>query len=63
MPRPELMTWEGAPSFRWVKMYKGTRFKITCDQLNAPRDKNQSINARSKRMVAATACHDNEGVA
>jgi hypothetical protein len=29
------MSWEGAPKYRWVKMYKGTRYRVTCDELGA----------------------------
>ena len=35
MPRLILMTWEGPPNFRWSKMYKGTRYRVTCDELKA----------------------------
>ncbi len=29
------MSWEGAPAYRWVKMYKGTRYRVTCQELGA----------------------------
>jgi hypothetical protein len=29
------MSWEGQPNFRWVKMYKGVRYRVTCDELGA----------------------------
>src|SRR5262245_44674222 len=35
MPRRELMSWEGTPNYRWVKMYKGARYRVTCHELNA----------------------------
>jgi integrase len=35
MPRAFEMSWEGAPAFRWVKMYKGTRYRISCAELGA----------------------------
>ena len=38
MPRKFLMHYEGSPQFRWYKTYKKTTYKITCDDLNAPRD-------------------------
>lgn len=27
------MSWEGEPAFRWVKMYKGERFRVGCHEL------------------------------
>jgi hypothetical protein len=33
MPREFLMSWEGAPNYRWVKMYKGVRYRVTCQEL------------------------------
>ncbi len=36
MPRLyEAGTWEGPPNYRWVKMYKGTRYRVTCQELGA----------------------------
>ena len=35
MAREGLMTWEGTPNFRWVKMYRGKRYRVTCDELGA----------------------------
>lgn len=35
MPRQQLMSWEGSPNFRWVKMYKGVRYRVTCQELGA----------------------------
>lgn len=35
MPRAALMSWEGAPAYRWVKMYKGVRYRVSCQELNA----------------------------
>lgn len=29
------MSWEGAPYFRWVKMHRGVRYRVTCEQLGA----------------------------
>lgn len=42
MPRKYLMTWEGSPNYRWSKMYKGTRYRVSCDDLRAPRTKEGS---------------------
>ena len=35
MPRKFEMSWEGKPAFRWVKMYKGTRHRVSCADLKA----------------------------
>src|SRR4051812_19510791 len=35
MARKLHMSWEGAPNYRWVKMYKGTRYRVTCEELGA----------------------------
>src|SRR5262245_34781307 len=35
MPRATSMSWEGAPAFRWVTMYKGVRYRVTCEELGA----------------------------
>jgi hypothetical protein len=35
MPRKYLMSWEDPPKKRWVEMYKGVRYHITCDELGA----------------------------
>lgn len=48
MPRPNLMSWEGEPNYRWTKLYKGQRFKVTCDQLGVPRTKADSIAAANQ---------------
>lgn len=37
MPRKYRMSWEGAPHFRWVKMHKGKRHRVSCDALKLPR--------------------------
>jgi integrase len=29
------MSWEGSPNFRWVKMYRGVRYRVTCHELGA----------------------------
>ncbi len=36
MPRKNLMSWEGKPNFRWVKMYKGVRYRVSCEELRSP---------------------------
>jgi len=36
MPRKcEAGTFEGAPHFRWTKMHKGVRYRVTCEELQA----------------------------
>ena len=45
MPRKCLMTWEGAPNFRWTKMHRGTRYRVTCEDLGIPRTKEDSYQA------------------
>ena len=35
MPRRYKMSWEGSPAYRWVKMYKGVRYRVTCQELGA----------------------------
>jgi hypothetical protein len=36
MPRKYLMSWDAAPNYRWVKMHKGRRHRITCGELGLP---------------------------
>jgi integrase len=36
MGRAYEMSWEGSPAYRWVKMYKGTRYRVSCEELRAP---------------------------
>jgi integrase len=36
MPRKYLMSWEGPPNYRWVKMYKRVRYRIHCADLGLP---------------------------
>ena len=45
MPRKTIMNWEGNPAYRWVKMYKGKRYRVSCDELHAPRTKEESYQA------------------
>jgi integrase len=35
MPRAQLMSWEGHPYYRWVKMHKGIRYRVSCEELGA----------------------------
>jgi integrase len=35
MPRTYEMSYEGAPYFRWVKMHKGVRYRVSCEELGA----------------------------
>ena len=37
-PKTTVLIWTGSPCFRWSKTYQGKRYKVTCDQLGAPRD-------------------------
>jgi integrase len=32
----EKMSWEGPPNFRWYKMHKGVRYRVTCADLKSP---------------------------
>ncbi len=34
--RTPMMSWEGHPHFRWVKMHKGVRYRVTCADLGLP---------------------------
>jgi integrase len=36
MPANYEMSWEGAPHFRWVRMHKGTRYRVKCRDLGLP---------------------------
>lgn len=38
MPRAYLMSWEGSPYFRWVKMWKGSRHRVGCHELPITRE-------------------------
>lgn len=35
MPKHYEMSWEGSPKNRWVKMYRGARYRVTCQELGA----------------------------
>ncbi len=35
MPRQYQMSFEGSPYFRWVKMHKGSRYRVSCEDLGA----------------------------
>jgi integrase len=35
MPRACEMSWEGAPAYRWVRMYRGVRYRVSCQELGA----------------------------
>lgn len=45
MGRTQNMTWEGHPNYRWVKMYRGKRYRVSCDELGVPRSKDESYQA------------------
>ena len=56
MGRASVMIWEGPPNFRWTKMYRRVRYRVTCDELGVPRTKEDSYQAanlwwRAKRSV------------
>ena len=43
MPRKYLMSWEAHPQYRWIKMYKGKRYRVSCERkLKRPRTKEES---------------------
>ena len=35
MPRAVNMSWEGHPGYRWVKMFRGSRYRVSCQELGA----------------------------
>jgi integrase len=35
MPRVYEMSWEGPPAYRWVRMYRGVRYRVSCQELGA----------------------------
>jgi integrase len=43
-----LMRWEGAPAYRWVKMHNGKRFRVSCDDLGVPKNKESSYLAANE---------------
>ena len=45
MPKKYQMSWEGSPAFRWVKMFKGKRHKVSCKELGMPKTKIESYQA------------------
>ena len=36
--RKFIMSWEGKPYYRWVKMFKGHRYRVTCEGLGVRRE-------------------------
>ncbi len=48
MPPKCLMSWEGHPGYRWVKMFRGKRYRVNCDELNVPRSKQESRQAANE---------------
>lgn len=38
MPRAIPKGFEGAPAYRWVRMYKGKRYRVTCAELALPKE-------------------------
>lgn len=55
MARSNLMAWEGSPKFRWVKMYKGTRYKVYCREEGWPLTKEGSYQQANKWWEATLA--------
>lgn len=45
MGRSFEMSWEGSPNYRWVRMYRGQRYRVNCDNLGMPRTKDESYPA------------------
>jgi len=37
--RKFMMSWEGKPYYRWVKMFKGHRYRVTCETLGLRQDR------------------------
>jgi integrase len=61
MPPKSLMSWEGHPGYRWVKMFRGRRYRVSCDELNVPRTKQESRQAANewwqKKLLTLQAEH------
>jgi hypothetical protein len=38
MPRKYELSWDGEPCYRWVKMYRGRRYRVSCADLGLPRE-------------------------
>jgi integrase len=65
MPRKDQMSWEGSPNFRWVKLYKGVRYRITCKELGAQVHTKDATRAlanewwlRKKEEIGGATAHD-----
>jgi integrase len=43
-----LMSWEAHPGYRWVKMHRGKRYRVSCDELCVPRTKEESRQAANE---------------
>jgi hypothetical protein len=37
--RKFLLSWDGKPYYRWVKMFKSLRYRVTCETLGLPKDR------------------------
>jgi len=48
MPRIYEMSWEGSPNFRWVKMHKGVRHRVSCEELGVPKTRQESYQAANE---------------
>lgn len=55
MARLYAMSWEGKPNYRWVKMHKGVRHRVTCDELGAARTKEGSYRQANAWWAATLA--------
>jgi integrase len=50
-----MMSWEGSPNFRWVKMHKRHRYRISCGELGVGRSKEDSYQAANRWWQAKLA--------
>ena len=64
MGRKYLMSWDGSPNFRWVKMYRGVRYRVSCadlglaEQLWTKEDSYQLANQWWQRLTATQRAQD-----
>lgn len=61
MPRNFMMSWEGHPNYRWVKMYRGKRHRVSCKELGTPETKEDSYQAANhwwQSQMASLAADD-----
>jgi integrase len=48
MGRTFEMSWEGHPNYRWVKYYKGNRYRVSCKTLGLPESKQDSYQGANR---------------